>query len=55
MPATYARDDNRRQVTITLTDPYTVADSLALVELQAAERAWKLSSAERWLAWYRQG
>src|SRR5439155_20075791 len=41
MPVTYARDDRHRRVTLTLMDPYTVADAFRLVERQAAERAWQ--------------
>ncbi len=37
MPITYARDDHRRLITLTATDPYSVDDILSVIERQAAE------------------
>ena len=40
MPLEYVRDDTRRRIRITLTDPVAVADLVASVERQLADRAW---------------
>jgi len=40
MPFTYARDDIRRRVRITLADPLTVADLIASIDRQFADGTW---------------
>jgi hypothetical protein len=40
MPITYERDDERRLITVTVTDPYSVADILGVIDRQAAEDTW---------------
>jgi hypothetical protein len=37
MPITYERDDNRRLITLTATDPYSIDNILSVIERQAAE------------------
>jgi hypothetical protein len=41
MPITYERDDVRRLVTVTMTEPVSFADLLSVVDRQAAENAWE--------------
>jgi hypothetical protein len=41
MPFTYERDDERRLVTVTVTDPYSEDDIFAVVERQAADGVWE--------------
>jgi hypothetical protein len=40
MPVTYARDDERRLIMVTVTTPYAVDDILRVIDRQAAENAW---------------
>ena len=40
MPIAYARDDLRRLITLTVTEPYSVEDILAVIDRQAAEDIW---------------
>ena len=40
MPIVYDRDEKRRLITVTVTEPYGVADVLAVIDRQAAEEAW---------------
>ena len=40
MPIEYERDDQRRLITVTVTEPYTVADILGVIDRQAAEDTW---------------
>jgi hypothetical protein len=40
MPLKYLRDDTRRRIRITLTDPVSVADLIASVERQFADGDW---------------
>jgi hypothetical protein len=40
MPTTYVRDDERRLITVTVTEPYAVEDILRSIERQAAEDTW---------------
>ena len=40
MPITYERDDDRRLITVTVTDPYSVDDVLGVIDRQAAEDTW---------------
>jgi hypothetical protein len=40
MPISYQRDDARRLITVTVTEPYTVTEILRTVERQAAEDTW---------------
>jgi hypothetical protein len=37
MPIAYERDDHRRLITLTATDPYTVEDILGVIDRQSAE------------------
>ena len=41
MPYQYARDDTARRIRITLTDPLTVAERIAVAEQQVADGAWR--------------
>ena len=41
MPLAYERDDRRRLITITVTDPYTVEEVLRVIDRQAAENTWE--------------
>jgi hypothetical protein len=40
MPITYERDDSRRLITVTVTEPYAVEDILGVIDRQAAEGTW---------------
>jgi hypothetical protein len=41
MPVRYDRDDRRRLITVTVSDPYTVADVIAVIDRQVAEHTWE--------------
>jgi hypothetical protein len=41
MLITYERDDQRRLITVTLSDPYSVDDILRIIDRQAAEDTWE--------------
>ena len=41
MPVRYDRDDARRLITVTVTDPYKLDEILGVINRQAAERAWE--------------
>jgi len=41
MPITYERDDQRRLITVTVNDPYSVDDMLGVIDRQAAEDTWR--------------
>jgi hypothetical protein len=41
MPITYERDDHRRLITLTVTDPYSVEDILSAIERQMADHTWE--------------
>jgi hypothetical protein len=41
MPITYERDDQRRLITVTVSDPYSVDDILSAIDRQAAEDTWR--------------
>jgi hypothetical protein len=41
MPTVYERDDERRLITVVITDPYTVGDMLNAIERQMAENTWE--------------
>ena len=41
MPTVYERDDDRRLITITITEPYSVDDILGAIERQMAEDTWE--------------
>jgi hypothetical protein len=41
MPVQYVRDDARRRIRVTITDPFTLADLVASVERQLADGAWR--------------
>jgi hypothetical protein len=38
---TYERDDQRRLITVTVTEPYSVDDILSVIDRQAAEDTWE--------------
>ena len=40
MPIDYQRDDSRRLITVTVTEPFSLDELLALVDRQWAEGAW---------------
>ena len=40
MPIIYGRDDERRLITATITEPYSVDDILGVIDRQAAEGTW---------------
>jgi hypothetical protein len=40
MPIVYERDDSRRLIVVTVTEPYTAADVMNTVDRQATEDAW---------------
>ena len=40
MPVAYARDDQRRLITVTVTEPYSLGDILSVIDRQAAEDTW---------------
>src|ERR1700674_4937900 len=40
MPIVYERDDARRLITVTLTEPYAVEDIFGAIDRQAAEDTW---------------
>jgi hypothetical protein len=41
MPISYERDNHRRLITVTVTDPYTQHDVLTVIDRQAAEGTWE--------------
>ena len=41
MPITYKRNDQRRLITVTVTEPYSVDDVLSVIDRQAAEDTWR--------------
>jgi hypothetical protein len=40
MPVQYVRDDEKRRITLTVSDPLTVEERIAAVERQLADGAW---------------
>ena len=40
MPSDYRRDDDKRLITVTMTEPFSMADFIGVVERQAAEDTW---------------
>lgn len=40
----YARDDDRRLITLTLTEPYSINDFVGAIDRQAAESTWGYST-----------
>jgi len=40
MPVRYDRDDLRRLITVTVSDPYTTADIITVIDRQVAENTW---------------
>jgi hypothetical protein len=40
VPIHYERDDSRRLITVTVTDPYFIDDVMGVVDRQAAEDTW---------------
>jgi hypothetical protein len=40
MPSDYNRDDDKRLITVTMTEPFSMADFIGVVERQAAEDTW---------------
>jgi hypothetical protein len=43
MPISYERDDDRRLITVTMTEPVSVHDILGAIDRQAAEGTWEYS------------
>jgi hypothetical protein len=41
MPIAYERDDQRRLITVTVTEPRSVDDILGVIDRQAAEHTWE--------------
>jgi hypothetical protein len=41
MPITYERDDQRRLITVTVTEPFALDDMLGAIDRQAAEDTWE--------------
>jgi hypothetical protein len=41
MPIEYERDDQRRLITVTVSDPFSVDDILGVIDRQAAEDTWE--------------
>jgi hypothetical protein len=41
MPIAYVRDDQRRLITVTVTEPYSLGDLLGVLDRQAAEDTWE--------------
>jgi hypothetical protein len=41
MPTVYERDDDRRLITLTVTEPYSVDDVISAIERQMAEDTWE--------------
>jgi hypothetical protein len=41
MPMAYARDDQRRLITVMVTEPYSLGDLLSVLDRQAAEDTWE--------------
>jgi hypothetical protein len=41
MATAYERDDNRRLITVTITEPYAVEDVCAVIDRQVAEDTWE--------------
>jgi hypothetical protein len=41
MPVDYVRDDQRRLITVTVTEPYSLGDLLSVLDRQAAEDTWE--------------
>ena len=41
MPIAYQRDDHRRLITVTVTEPYTVDDILGVIDRQTRENTWE--------------
>jgi hypothetical protein len=41
MPIAYERDDRRQLITVTVSEPFSVEDILAVIDRQAAEDTWE--------------
>jgi hypothetical protein len=41
MPITYERDDRRRLITVTVTEPYSLDDIRGVIDRQASEDTWR--------------
>jgi hypothetical protein len=50
VPITYDRDDDRRLIIATATEPYTADDILAVIDRQAAEDTWGYATVYDWRA-----
>ena len=50
MPITYERDDDRRLITATATEPYSADDILGVIDRQAAEDTWGYATLYDWRA-----
>jgi hypothetical protein len=44
MPSRYVRDDARRLITVTITEPYAVEDICLFIDRQAAEGTWEYAT-----------
>ena len=50
MPIIYERDDDRRLIRLTVTEPYSVDDILAVIDRQMAEDTWGYATLYDWRA-----
>src|SRR5580704_16348906 len=41
MPIAHVRDDQRRLITVTVTEPYSLGDLLSVIDRQSAEDTWE--------------
>jgi hypothetical protein len=48
VPIAYERDDERRLITATVTDPYSVEDILGVIDRQMAEDTWGYATLYDW-------
>jgi hypothetical protein len=44
MPVAYDRDDRRRLITVTVTEPYSIDDILSVIDRQAVEDTWEYAT-----------
>jgi hypothetical protein len=44
MPVAYDRDDRRRLITVTVTEPYSIDDILGVIDRQSAEDTWEYAT-----------
>jgi hypothetical protein len=48
MPIEYERDDQHRLIAVTVTEPYTVADILSVIDRQMADDTWGYATLYDW-------